>query len=61
VEPIIEGTLEVVLPGSENANYTNENGTTFGWGANCVSHSPNLCYHSQQSVMHLKNLGRLQN
>lgn len=37
MEPIIGGTHEDVLPNAEDADYTNETGTAFGWGANCVS------------------------
>ncbi|PNF19982.1 hypothetical protein B7P43_G09972 [Cryptotermes secundus] len=35
VEPIIEGPYTAVLPNADVADYTNETGTVFGWGANC--------------------------
>ncbi|XP_021924340.1 uncharacterized protein LOC110832031 [Zootermopsis nevadensis] len=35
VEPIIEGIHEVVLPTTEDADYSDETGSAFGWGANC--------------------------
>jgi hypothetical protein len=37
VEPHIEATTDV-LSEAEDADYINETGTAFGWGASCVSH-----------------------
>ena len=38
MKPNIEPTNDVVLAEPEDAEYSNETGTAFGWGASCVSH-----------------------
>jgi hypothetical protein len=38
VVPSIEAANDVVLAEPEDAEYINETGTAFGWGASCVSH-----------------------
>jgi hypothetical protein len=38
VTPNIEAANYVFLAEPEDANYINETGTAFGWGASCVSH-----------------------